>query len=157
MAGFPGEAEEDFAELLSFVEEQKFDHLGCFAFSPEEGTVAARMSDQIDEDVKKSRVGRVMKLQREISRQALSDKIGTRTRVLLEGVSEETELLLKARMPTQAPEVDGVVLINDGDVPMNAKFCDVLITGAHDYDLVATVIEAKSCSKGSELNHSLNL
>ncbi len=140
MAGFPGETEEDFAELKAFVAEAKFDHLGCFTYSQEEGTVAGRMSEQIDEETKAMRRDEIMELQREISAHRLQAYVGQVLPVLVTGPSSESDLLWEGRLSTQAPEVDGLVYINDGPVQ---KGCIQLvrITEAHDYDLVGEVID----------------
>jgi len=139
MVGFPGETDAEFQELLDFVEEMKFDHLGCFSYSQEEGTVAGRMKDQIDEATKRERLEKVMLLQKEISAERLKNYKGSLQDVLILGASSESELLLEGRLATQAPEVDGVVLINDG--PAKVGFIQkVHITETHDYDLVGEVV-----------------
>ncbi len=140
MVGFPGETEEEFNELKSFVEEMRFDHLGCFSYSQEEGTVAGRMKDQIDEDVKTRRLEEIMLLQKDISRDNLENKVGQKFPVLVTGLSSETDLLFEGRLSTQAPEVDGIVYINDGK-PVPGKIQLVEITEAHDYDLVGRITE----------------
>jgi ribosomal protein S12 methylthiotransferase len=115
MVGFPGESDEDFAELCDFVKQASFDHLGCFAYSKEEGTVAGRMKDQIDEDIKKERYEQIMSLQAEVQRDQLERKyLDKVVEVLVFGLADESELLLKGRLATQAPDVDGQVLINEG-------------------------------------------
>jgi len=139
MVGFPGETEEDFQQLLDFVEEQRFTHLGCFAYSKEEGTVAGRMADQIDEEVKARRLDEVMTLQKEISRDSLASLVGREVAVLVEGRSEETDLLWQGRLSTQAPEVDGVVYLNDGPV-QPGRIQLVRISESHDYDLVGEAL-----------------
>lgn len=139
MVGFPGETQKDFEELRDFVIEQKFDHLGCFIYSQEEGTVAGRMKDQIDEETKLARQEEIMAIQREISADRLIDYVGRTVRVLVKGLSDESDLLAEGRLSTQAPEVDGVVYINDGDFKPGT-IQDVLITDSHDYDLVGKVI-----------------
>ncbi len=141
MVGFPGETDEEFEELVSFVQAARFDHLGCFAYSQEEGTVAGRMVDQVAEDVKQERLDIVMSAQQEISRQHLQRYVGTVVPVLVLGRSEETELLFEGRMSTQAPEVDGIVYINDGDIRVG-DIQLVEITEAHEYDLVGHVVES---------------
>ncbi len=140
MVGFPGETQADFEELKSFVEEQKFNHLGCFSYSKEEGTVAGRMSEQVDEDVKALRLSEIMGIQREISRAHQEAFVGTYQQVLVKGLSEETDLLGEGRLSTQAPEVDGVVYINEGRFIPGA-IQSVLITEAHDYDLVGKIVD----------------
>lgn len=140
MVGFPGETEEDFEQLRDFVIEQKFDHLGCFTYSQEEGTVAGRMKDQIEEQVKLDRQEEIMAIQREISADRLTDYVGKTVQVLVKGLSDESDLLAEGRLSTQAPEVDGVVYINDGDFKPGT-IQTVLITDSHDYDLVGRVID----------------
>jgi ribosomal protein S12 methylthiotransferase len=139
MVGFPGETKEDFAELRSFVEELRFDHLGCFTYSQEQGTVAGRMADQVDEETKLARQEDIMALQQGISRERLQRFIGQELHVLVKGLSEETELLWEGRLACQAPEVDGVVLINDGTAK-KGTIQTVKITEAHAYDLVGHIV-----------------
>lgn len=143
MVGFPGESDEDFAQLLTFVEEQKFSHLGCFKYSKEEGTVAGRMSEQIDEDIKTQRQALVMQKQQAISRNYLQKYIGQTVPVLIEGPSAETELLWQGRIASQAPEIDGLVYINEGE-PQIGKIQNVKITEAHEYDLIGTALPSNS-------------
>ena len=135
MVGFPGETAEEFADLKSLVEELKFEHLGCFSYSQEEGTVAGRMADQIDEDVKQDRLAQIMEIQKEISREKLRRFVGQRIPVLVAGPSEDSELLWQGRMSVQAPEVDGIVYLNDG--PLKAGQIQIVeITESYEYDLV---------------------
>ncbi len=143
MVGFPGETEEDFEELNEFVHDMAFTHLGCFTYSMEEGTVAGRMADQVNEDVKKERQAIIMETQREVSRDNLKRLVGKTFPVLIEGLSDETDLLYQGRLSTQAPEVDGVVLINEGEaVPGSIQM--VTISESHDYDLVGSIEELPS-------------
>lgn len=139
IVGFPGETEADFQELLEFVEEQRFDRVGCFMYSPEDNTAGGKMADQIDEETKQRRHDQLMELQIEISKEKHEAFIGRTIPVLVEGLSEETELLLQGRMSQQAPEIDGVVLINDGTAKPG-DIVNVLITEAHDYDLVGHIV-----------------
>jgi ribosomal protein S12 methylthiotransferase len=139
MVGFPGETEEHFQELKAFVASQRFEHLGCFTYSQEEGTVAGRMADQIDEETKLRRQAEIMEIQREISRERLKNYIGQTLPVLVKGLSEETELLAEGRLATQAPEVDGVVYVNEG--PFKAGTIQLVhITDSYDYDLVGYIV-----------------
>ena len=140
MVGFPGESEQDFQRLLRFVEDMSLEHLGCFAYSQEEGTVAGRMPDQIPEEIKTQRRHQVMELQKEISARRLAKMVGNQYPVLIEGLSKETDLLAQGRLSTQAPEVDGIVYINDGPF-VTGKIQTVEITESHDYDLVGKVID----------------
>ena len=141
MVGFPGETEEEFQALKQFVEEMEFDHLGCFTYSQEEGTVAGRMSGQISEDEKLRRQNDIMALQRNISKNILLKHVGKVLPVLITGVSEESDLLYSGRISTQAPEVDGLVYVNDGSVKVG-EIQRVKITDSHDYDLVGGVVES---------------
>ena len=140
MTGFPGETDEDFAELIDFIAQARLNHLGMFAFSPEEGTGAAAMKDQVPEAVRLKRLDLAMKLQKSISREINEARVGSRIEALVEGLSEETDLLLQARAWFQAPEVDGVTLINSGQAQVG-EIAPVLITQAGDYDLVGEIIE----------------
>jgi len=138
IVGFPGETEEQFEELMEFVEKHQFERVGCFKYSVEENTKAGTMPDQVDEETKQKRFDRLMALQQKISRKRHKQMIGRTMPVIIEGYSEETELLLKGRNSQQAPEIDGVTYINDGQ----AKIGDLVfvnITDAHDYDLVGEI------------------
>jgi ribosomal protein S12 methylthiotransferase len=140
MVGFPGETVEEFEDLKSLVQELKFDHLGCFAYSQEEGTVAGRMSDQVDDDTKQMRQDEIMSIQKDISREKLKRFVGKRIPVLVSGPSDESDLLWQGRMSVQAPEVDGVVYLNDGPVKAgNIQFVE--ITDSYEYDLVGRVLQ----------------
>ncbi len=139
IVGFPGETEEDFKTLLDFVATAEFDHLGVFLYSKEETSAAYELPNQVPHRVARSRQRRLMALQRKISRRKLRQKIGRHFPVLVEGRSEETELLLRGRLESQAPEIDGQVLINDfeGTDPQPGEFRWATITASSDYDLVA--------------------
>ena len=139
MVGFPGETEEDFEALKKLVEEVQFDHLGCFEYSQEEGTVAGRMSDQIPEEVKAARCEEIMDLQKAISNEKLRSYVGKPVPVLVKGLSEESDLLFEGRTPWQAPEVDGIVYINDGEA-IPGTIQKLRITESHDYDLVGSIV-----------------
>lgn len=142
IVGFPGETEEEFEELLDFVEETRFDRVGCFKYSPEENTAGLRMDNQIDEAVKQDRHDQLMNLQKDISNDMHKRFVGQRIPVIVEGVSEETDLLLQGRMQGQAPEIDGVVYINKGTASAG-EIVEVLITDSHDYDLVGEIVQEK--------------
>lgn len=140
IVGFPGETEEEFQELLQFVKAQRFDRVGCFMYSPEENTAGGKMENQIDEETKQRRHDQLMEIQMEISREKHRAFIGKTIEVLVEGPSEETELLLQGRMSQQAPDIDGVVLINDGQAEIG-EFVKVLVTDSMDYDLVGEIVD----------------
>ncbi len=147
IVGFPGETEAEFRELCAFVEEARFQHLGVFTYSREEGTPAAALSGHVPEAVKASRRDHIMALQRGISRKLNRQRVGRTLKVLVEGHSPETELLLAGRYYGQAPEVDGAVLINRGDAVVG-KFYDVRVTDAHDYDLVGEIVAGREHAGG---------
>jgi len=139
IVGFPGEGDREFQELCDFVEETGFDHLGVFSYSREADTPAAEYPGQVSDGVKAERQARVMEIQRGISARKNCARVGQTLEVLVEGASPETDLLLAGRYYGQAPEVDGSVLINEGEGVVGA-FQTVTITDAHDYDLVGTIV-----------------
>ncbi|AHI07321.1 hypothetical protein BDW_14105 [Bdellovibrio bacteriovorus W] len=139
IVGFPGETDESFEELLEFVSEQQFDRVGCFKYSPEENTPGGRMENQIDEDVKQYRHDALMEIQQNISREKHRDFVGKTIEVLVEGFSEETDLLLQGRFWGQAPDIDGVVLINDGEAKVG-DIVKVQITDSLEYDLLGGIV-----------------
>lgn len=141
IVGFPGETEEQFQELLEFVAKWKFDRVGCFKYSQEEQTKAATLPNQVDEETKQRRYDELMSLQKEISYEKHQAWVGKRIQVLVEGYSEETELLLVGRNSQQAPDIDGVTYINDGTAAMG-ELVTVEISEAHDYDLVGSIVES---------------
>jgi ribosomal protein S12 methylthiotransferase len=143
ITGFPGETDDDFEELLAFVRNVEFDRVGVFTYSDEEGTPAFDLPNKVDPKVAKQRRARLMKEQARISRRKNKAKIGTRVRVIFEGESNESELLWQGRMETQAPDIDGCVLINDapeGFAPELGEFVHVEITEAQEYDLVGRIV-----------------
>jgi ribosomal protein S12 methylthiotransferase len=143
ITGFPGETDEDFEELLAFVRNVEFDRVGVFTYSDEEGTPAYILSNKVDARTAKSRRTRLMKEQARISRRRNRARIGSTVRVLFEGEAAESDLLWQGRMETQAADIDGCVLINDapGDFePVPGAFVNVLITEAHEYDLVGMIV-----------------
>ncbi len=141
ITGFPGETEDDFGEILTFMNNVGFDNVGVFLYSDEEGTGAFDLDAKVQRRTATRRRNQLMKAQNRISAKKLKSMIGRRVEVLLEGSSDETELLLKGRMETQAPEIDGHVLINDtNDREMTAgEFYSVEITESHEYDLVGKI------------------
>jgi ribosomal protein S12 methylthiotransferase len=140
MVGFPGETEEIFDELCDFVRAARFDHMGAFVFSPEKGTPAARLGPLVERKVAGQRLEEVMLLQSQISKQINQGMVGHEVPVLIEGQSPETDLLLKGRTATMAPDVDGQVLINKGEA-VAGEIMTVLIKEAHAYDLVGEIKE----------------
>jgi ribosomal protein S12 methylthiotransferase len=139
IVGFPGETEEDFRKLLHFVEETQFDHLGVFCYSREEGTPAAVMPGQISERIKRERYKKLMRAQARLSFKRNRRLIDTLDQVIIEGYSEETDLLLKGRSSRQAPDIDGRVYITAG----TANIGDIItlrITDSSDYDLIGEIV-----------------
>jgi ribosomal protein S12 methylthiotransferase len=142
IVGFPGETEADFEILCDFVKAAQFDRLGVFAYSDEETSASFKLDQKVNGRIIHNRKQKLMALQRRISRARNRRMIGQEVDVLVEGPSEETDLLWQGRMPTQAPEIDGVSLINDvqGAPPRTGEFRRLRITEAHDYDLVGALV-----------------
>ncbi len=139
IVGFPGETEEDFTKLLHFVEEVQFDRLGVFCYSREEGTPAAEMPDQISERIKRDRYKKLMRAQARVSFKRNRRLIGTMEQALIEGYSDETELLLKGRSSRQAPDIDGQVYITAGNANIG-EIVNLRITDSSDYDLIGEIV-----------------
>jgi len=141
IVGFPGETKQDFDELLQFVEQAQLDNVGVFTYSDEEDTASFELPNRVPDGVKGERQRRLLGLQKKISARKNRRRIGERVEVLVEGVHPDSELLLKGRLSTQAPEIDGAVLINDGTAQAG-DFVRCEITEAHPYDLVARIVTA---------------
>ena len=146
MVGFPGESEDDFNKLYEFVKWAKFDKLGCFTYSKEEGTAAAKMPNQIKKPIKKDRYNKIMELQREISKDNLKKHIGKKYKILIEDaiVKEDNKAYFIGRTYMDAPEIDGYVYIeineeNKEKIAIN-DFTNCKIISAKDYDLYAKVV-----------------
>nr|WP_297798722.1 30S ribosomal protein S12 methylthiotransferase RimO [Arenimonas sp. GDDSR-1] len=138
IVGFPGETEDDFAQLLSFIDQAELDRVGAFAYSPVDGAAANALPDAVPEELKQERLARFMELQAEISADKLQRKVGTVQQVLVDAVDGELAI---ARSKADAPEIDGLVQIQDGE-RMGLKpgqFVDVTIMGADEHDLFALV------------------
>jgi ribosomal protein S12 methylthiotransferase len=140
IAGLPGETEEDFELLKEFVRTQRFERMGCFQYSDEEGTAAYDFPDKVPQKVIERRWREVMAIQKRINREQNRALIGKRLEVLVEGPSPESEHLLVGRHEGQAPDIDGVVYINDG-FGYPGELVTVEVTEAHDYDLVGRVVD----------------
>lgn len=141
IVGFPGETEEDFDELCDFVSDQRFNHVGVFTYFAEEGTPGATLPDQVEDAVKEERQQRLMEIQAGISRDYLQGWVGQTRPVLIEGVSEESELLLRGRTEIQAPDVDGQVYIASAPADVQiGQIRPVRFTQAGDYDLVGELL-----------------
>jgi ribosomal protein S12 methylthiotransferase len=142
IAGFPGETEADFETLCQFVEAAQLDRLGVFSYSDEDTSKSYLLDGKVDGRTISNRKRRLMAIQRKISRAKNRNMIGREVPVLVEGPSADTDLLWQARMSTQAPEIDGTVLINDfeGAEPAPGQMRLLRITEAHDYDLIGTLL-----------------
>ncbi len=137
LVGFPGETEEDFEELLAFVKEVRFERLGVFAYSHEDGTYAAKKyEDDVPEEVKQDRLNRLMEVQQQISAERNAEKIGSVMKVLIDRVEGEFSI---GRTEFDSSEVDGEVLISSEEELKIGEFYNVKITGANDYDLYAAI------------------
>jgi ribosomal protein S12 methylthiotransferase len=141
IVGFPGETDGQFQGLCDFVEEMRFDKVGVFQFSREEGTESFALDGQLPQRVKAQRQKKLLGIQRRISKQHQQDLVGRTLDVLVEGVSEETELLLEGRWMGQAPEIDGKVYLNRGQARAG-EIVRVEIEQAGDYDLVGGIAGA---------------
>lgn len=143
ITGFPGETEEDFEELMTFVKNCEFDNVGVFTYSDEEGTPAFDLPNKVDAKTMKRRRATLMKEQAKISKRKNKAKIGKVHKVLFEGLSQESDLLFQGRLQGQAQEIDGYILINDmpeNFEPKVGEIYNVKITEAHDYDLIGEIV-----------------
>lgn len=140
IVGFPGETKGDFEELSDFVKNAKFDKLGTFMYSKEEGTPAAKLPEQINGNTKKSRYNKIMKIQQKISNENLQRKIGQETEVLIEDISFDGKFLI-GRTKQDAPDIDGIIYVkNNNSKNLVNKFVKAKITEVKDYDLVGELI-----------------
>lgn len=139
IVGFPGETQEDFEKLCEFVKTAKFDRMGAFTYSKEDGTPAERLPNQIHGNTKKSRYNKIMKIQKEISDQKGKEKIGKTYEVLVENKSFDGKYLV-GRTYMDVPDEDGVVYIESSDTSLIGKFIKVKITDYSDYDLIGKII-----------------
>jgi ribosomal protein S12 methylthiotransferase len=143
IVGFPGETEKEFEELCDFVREAQFDWMGAFAYSDQDGASAYALEKKLSPREIERRRKHLMGIQRQISKKKKNALVGREFDLLLEGESEETELLLEGRTPMHAPEIDGKVFVNDFPdevAPQPGQFYHCQITEAHDYDLVARIL-----------------
>lgn len=140
MVGFPGETQEDFEELYHFMEQAKFDKLGCFAYSKEEGTPAEKIKQQVHPMTKKSRYRKIMELQQKISKQNLENQIGKEVEVLIEDISFDQQYYI-GRSDKDVPEIDGQVYIkNKNNTLKIGEFAKVKVIEVLDYDLICEQI-----------------
>ena len=142
IAGFPGETEAQFESLLEFLSEAKLDRVGCFAYSPVEGAAANELPDPVPEEVREERQARVMALQADISRERLTRFVGRRMRVLVdaEGRDPDGQPCMLARSAADAPEIDGMVIVQPHPSLVPGEFAEVDITDSDDHDLHALVV-----------------
>jgi len=149
IAGFPGETEDDFEELMAFVRNCRFDNVGVFTYSDEEGTPAYDLPDKVDPKIAKQRRNRLMKEQAKISKALNKAKIGNTYKVMFEGISQESDLLFQGRLESQTQDIDGYILINDMPddfQPQMGEIYDVRITEAHEYDLIGGIVLSTSAN-----------
>lgn len=140
ITGFPGETEEDIDDLLDFVDTMEFDRLGVFTYSPEEGTPAASMTDQVPENIKEERRNRIMELQQEVSLDKSADMVGRVIPVMVEGKITDDDAYV-GRSYKDAPNVDGYVFINTNAQLMSGQIVNVSITGSMEYDLIGELAD----------------
>lgn len=140
IVGFPGETQEDFETLLQGIEQMKFDHLGVFKYSDEEGTPAFNLPNKLSQDVIDERFNQVYEIQSQIAAEKNKTYLGKKLQVLVEGPHEDTDMLIKARHAGQAPDIDGCVIINDGTAHAG-DFVMVEVTDVIGFDLVAKIIK----------------
>jgi ribosomal protein S12 methylthiotransferase len=139
IVGFPGETEADVEELCGFIADHAFDHVGVFTYSHEEGTSAFALEDDVPARTKAARRSRVMSLQKKLVQKRQRARLGERVRVIIDGPSPDHELVVKARLATQAPDIDASVFLTECD-PSSFRagdFAEVEIVGARGYDLIA--------------------
>ena len=158
MVGFPGETEEQFEEMVQFIQDYPLDHIGIFQYSREEESPSAKMPGHISDEVKKARYEKLAKTQMKIVKKRNKAYIGKRLKVVVEGYHPESDFLMRGRFYGQCPEIDGQVIINDGrKVTAFGQFYEVEITDIADYDLIGRVIgpvaseEKKEKPKSSKL------
>lgn len=148
MVGFPGETEEQFQELLDFVKKYPLDNVGVFKFSLEKEAYAAKLPNQISEEVKQDRFDRLTAAQLKVVRKRQKQWVGRKVHAVVEGFHPESQMLLRARHSGQCPDIDGQIIINDGrKVTSFGKVYEVEITDATDYDLIGTVLGPVGCKK----------
>ena len=140
ITGFPGETKQDHEQMMEFVDSMEFDRLGVFTYSPEEGTPAAEMDNQIDEEVKEQWRDEVMELQQEVSLDKSADMVGKTIEVMIEGKISDDEAYV-GRSYKDAPNVDGFVFVNTTANLMSGAIVRVEITGAMEYDLIGSLVE----------------
>jgi ribosomal protein S12 methylthiotransferase len=144
IAGFPGETAEEFETLKSFVQDVRFDHLGVFTYSHEEGTSAHALADDVPARVKRQRRTALMSAQKRLVQKAQRRRVGERVRVMVDGPSPDHGLVLRGRLASQAPDIDSCVYLTGADpaTAIPGSFVDGLIVGSREYDLVVQPLPA---------------
>ena len=147
IVGFPGETAEEFETLKAFVQDVRFDHLGVFTYSHEEGTSAFALADDVPARVKRQRRTALMSAQKRIVRKAQRARIGERVRVMVDGPSPEHGLVLRGRLASQAPDIDSCVYLTgaDPETVLPGSLLDGTIVGSREYDLVVQPLPAADC------------
>jgi ribosomal protein S12 methylthiotransferase len=141
IVGFPGEDEDDFQKLVDYAEAIRFERLGVFKYSDEEGTTAVDLPNKLPFAVKRARFDKLMRRQRKIHREKLRAMVGEVHEAIVEGVSDEHPLLIRGRLWSQAPEIDGFTYLSSTRPLSEGEIVHVRIQDAMDYDLVAEVLE----------------
>lgn len=155
MVGFPGETEEQFEEMVRFVQEHPLDNIGIFKYSKEEESPSAKMGGHLSEEIKQARFGKLVAAQMKVVRKRNRAYIGKKLRVIVEGYHPDSPYLMRGRFYGQCPEIDGQVIINDGrKVDAFGKFYEVEITDVADYDLIGCVLAPVSVRTLSKLSLS---
>jgi ribosomal protein S12 methylthiotransferase len=144
ITGFPTETEEEHAELMDFISSQRFDRLGVFTYSREEGTPAASLKPQMPARIKRIRQRQLYELQQSIAFQAGKERIGKTYDVLIEGRITDEENVYIGRTYMDAPSVDGSIFVNSGEELMSGRMVKVLVTGARDYDLIGDIVKGSA-------------
>ena len=152
MVGFPGETEEQFNELLDFVKKVPLDNVGIFKFSLEKEAYAAKLPNQISEEVKQARFEKLAKAQLKMVVKRNQKMIGRKLTAIVEGFHPESKMLLRARYSGQCPDIDGQIIINDGrKVTGFGELYEVEITDATDYDLIGKVLHSTTTASTCKL------
>ena len=138
IVGFPGETEEEFQDLLDFLEEAQLDRVGCFQYSPVEGATANEIAEPVPDEIKQDRYDRFMQLQQRISAEKMQTKVGKTMKVLIDEIDDKGAV---ARSMADAPDIDGLVYIDDAFHLQPGQFVEVEIIGADEYDLWAVPLE----------------
>jgi ribosomal protein S12 methylthiotransferase len=142
IVGFPGETDEQFEELAAFIKEHPLDNIGIFRFSREPGSHAYDLPNQIPEEIKEKRYHKLMQTQQKVAKKQNSKLVGKKLSVVIEGYHPDSNLLMRGRSAGQCPEIDGMIIINQGCEKVTAfgKRYTVAITDFADYDLIGKIV-----------------